>query len=104
MTMPIRIVLADDHELVRTGFRTLLQSLGFEVVAEASNGLDALRLIETHQPDVVLMDISMPGLNGLDATLRATKAFPHVRIVILSMHKSEQYARRAVRAGAAGYI
>jgi DNA-binding NarL/FixJ family response regulator len=104
VTRPIRVLLADDHELVRTGFRTLLQSLGFDVVAEASDGLEALRLIETHQPDVVLMDISMPGLNGLEATERVAKAFPHVRTIILSMHQSEQHARRAVRAGAAGYI
>jgi DNA-binding NarL/FixJ family response regulator len=104
MMKRIRVLLADDHELVRAGFRTLLQSLGFEVVAEASDGQEAIRLIESHQPDIVLMDISMPGLNGLEATVRVTKAFPHVRTIILSMHKSEQYARRAVRAGAAGYI
>jgi len=100
----IRVLLADDHELVRSGFRTLLQSLGFEVVAEASDGLEALRLIENHQPDIVLMDISMPALSGLEAVERAAKAFPRVRTIILSMHKSEQYARRALRAGAAGYV
>jgi len=101
----IRVLLADDHTLVRAGFRTLLQNLaGIEVVAEADNGRDALRLIEVHQPDVVLMDIAMPGLNGLEATARATERFPHVRVIVLSMHMNEEYVLRALRAGADGYL
>jgi DNA-binding NarL/FixJ family response regulator len=101
---PIRVLLADDHALVRAGFRALLQNLGMEVVAEANDGAEALRLIDAHRPDVVLMDIAMPGLNGLEATTRVAQAFPDVRIIILSMHANAEYARRAVRAGAVGYL
>lgn len=102
---PIRVILADDHALVRAGFRALLEKLpGVEVVAEASDGREALRLIEAVQPDVVLMDIGMAGMNGLEATARAASAFPRVRIVILSMHASEEYVLQALRAGAAGYL
>ncbi|MFQ5595115.1 MAG: response regulator [Anaerolineae bacterium] len=102
---PIRVLLAEDHSLVRAGFRALLQTLdGVRVVAEADDGRQALRLIETHQPDVVLMDIAMPGLNGLDATAHVAKAFPHVRVIILSMHANEEYVWQALRAGAAGYL
>jgi DNA-binding NarL/FixJ family response regulator len=99
-----RVLLADDHALVRTGFRALLRELGIEVVAEASDGNEALRLIELHMPDVVLMDIGMPGLNGLEATAIVTQAFPKVRVIILSMHANGEYARRALRAGAVGYL
>jgi DNA-binding NarL/FixJ family response regulator len=102
---PIRVVLADDHTLVRAGFRGLLRNLdGIEVIAEAEDGRTALELIKRHQPDVVLMDIAMPGLNGLEATARATEAFPDVRVIILSMHASEEYVVRALHAGAAGYL
>jgi DNA-binding NarL/FixJ family response regulator len=101
---PIRVLLADDHELVRAGFRTLLLDLGMQVVAEATNGNEALRLVEMHRPDVVLMDIAMPELNGLEATARVAQEFPGSRVIILSMHANAQYARRALRAGAAGYL
>ncbi len=101
---PLRILLADDHALVRAGFRALLEGLGMEVVAEAGNGEEALQLIGTHRPDVVLMDIAMPGLSGLEATRRAFENYPGVRVIILSMHASVEYARHAVRAGAAGYL
>ncbi len=101
----IRVVLAEDHALVREGIRALLQDLsGIEVVAEAGNGQDALRLIELHQPDVVLTDIAMPGLNGLEVAARAAKQFPDVRVIILSMHADEEYVWQALRAGAAGYL
>ena len=101
---PTRILLADDHALVRAGFRALLHELGIQVVAEANNGNEALRLIELHQPDIVLMDIAMPELNGLEATARVAEAFPNVRVIILSMYANVEYARRAMRAGAAGYL
>ncbi len=102
---PIRVLLADDHGLVRAGIRALLQSLsGIEVVAEAEDGREALRLIAAHRPDVVLMDIAMPGLNGLEAAARATKEFPGVRVIILSMHANEEYVLQALRSGAAGYL
>jgi len=89
---PTRVLLAEDHTLVRAGIRALLQNLtGMQVVAEASDGREALRLIKTYQPDVVLMDIAMAGLNGLEATARVTKEFPTVRVIILSMHSNEEY-------------
>ncbi len=102
---PTRVLLAEDHTLVRAGIRALLQNLtGMQVVAEASDGREALRLIKTYQPDVVLMDIAMAGLNGLEATARVTKEFPTVRVIILSMHSNEEYVAQALRAGAAGYL
>jgi DNA-binding NarL/FixJ family response regulator len=101
----IRVLLADDHALVRAGFRALAQNLpGIEVVAEAADGRDALALIEAHQPDVVLMDISMTGLNGLEATARVVRQSPQVRVIILSAHANEEYVCQALRAGAAGYL
>jgi DNA-binding NarL/FixJ family response regulator len=103
--MPIRVVLADDHALVRAGFRALLQSLPqVEVVDEASDGRDALRLVKLHQPDLVLMDIAMSGMNGLEATERIVKEFPRVRVLVLSMHANEEYVLQALRVGAAGYM
>jgi DNA-binding NarL/FixJ family response regulator len=101
----IRILLADDHELVRAGLRALLQGVsGLEVVAEAGNGREALQLIDVHRPDVVLMDIMMPELNGLDATARVAAAFPNVRVLILSINAGEEYVLPALRSGAAGYL
>ncbi len=101
---PIRVLLADDHTLVRAGIRSLLQDLGVEVVAEAGDGREALELVEEHQPDVVLMDIAMPGLNGLEAAARIAAELPKVRVIMLSMHANEQYALRALRSCAAGYL
>src|SRR5262245_24285839 len=102
---PTRVLLAEDHALVRAGIRALLQNLlGVQVVGEASDGREALRLIKTYQPDVVLMDIAMAGLNGLEATARVSKEFPAVRVIILSMHSTEEYVTQALRAGAAGYL
>jgi DNA-binding NarL/FixJ family response regulator len=101
----IRVFLADDHALLRAGMRALLKSFpDVQVVAEAGDGLDALRLIGECRPDVVLMDISMPGMNGLDVLARTSKEFPNVRVLVLSMHSSEEYVLCALRAGAAGYI
>jgi DNA-binding NarL/FixJ family response regulator len=102
---PIRVMLADDHTLVRAGIRALLEKLpGVEVVGEAGNGREVLNLVKLHQPDVVLMDISMPGLNGLEAAVRMAKEFPDVRVIILSMHHNEEYVWRALKAGVAGYL
>lgn len=102
---PIRILLADDHVLVRAGIRSLLQNLqDVEVIGEADDGNQALQMIQKFKPDVVLMDIAMPGLSGLEATERAVKEWPGVRIVMLSMHADQEYVRRALRAGAAGYL
>jgi DNA-binding NarL/FixJ family response regulator len=102
---PIRIILADDHTLVRGGIRALLQDLpGAQVIAEANDGREALRLVELHKPDIILMDIAMSGMNGLEATNRLVKEFPDVRVIILSMHISEEYVLQALRAGASGYL
>jgi len=101
----IRVLLADDHHLVRAGFRALLNSLGdVKVVAEAGDGDAALRLIEALQPDVALLDIAMPGLNGLQVAARAAQKCPSVRVIILSMHANEEYVLQALRVGAAGYL
>jgi DNA-binding NarL/FixJ family response regulator len=101
----IRVLLADDHKLFRAGIRALLTTIaGVEIVAEAGDGREALRLVATHQPDVVLMDIMMPGFNGLDATARIGRAFPRTRVIMLSMNADEDSVLRAVRAGAVGYL
>lgn len=103
--MRTRILLADDHVLVRQGFRSLLSEIDdFEVVGEASNGREALKQIRALAPDVALMDISMPELNGLDATAQALHEQPQLKVIILSMHAAEAYPLEALRAGAAGYL
>jgi DNA-binding NarL/FixJ family response regulator len=99
------VLLADDHALVRSGIRALLESVPeVEVVGEAANGIEALRLIEERRPDVALMNISMPELNGLETTERAARDHPRTRILIFSMHADEEYVRRALFVGAAGYL
>ncbi|HLN32916.1 MAG TPA: response regulator transcription factor [Gemmataceae bacterium] len=101
----IRVLLADDHVLVRAGIRALAQNIdGVEIVGEAVDGRHALAMIKTQEPDLVLMDISMAGLNGLEATARIAKEFPEVRVLILSAHANEEYVWQALRAGAAGYL
>ena len=102
---PIRVVLADDHTLVRAGIRALLEKMpGVKVVGEASDGREVLGLVKAHQPDVVLMDVAMPGLNGLEATARIVGEFPATRVVLVSMHDNDEYVARALKAGAAGYL
>jgi DNA-binding NarL/FixJ family response regulator len=101
----VRVLLADDHKLFRAGIRALLQTVGdVEVVAEAGDGREALRLIAMQRPDVVLIDIMMPNLNGLDAAARIGRAFPRTRVVILSMNADEDSVLKALRAGAVGYL
>lgn len=101
----LRILIADDHALVRAGFRSLLDNLpDCAVVAEVGDGYEALRLVGQIQPDVVLMDVKMPTLNGLEATARISRDYPGVRVVILSMYTNEEYVLQALRAGAAGYL
>jgi DNA-binding NarL/FixJ family response regulator len=98
-------MLADDHTLFRAGLRALLRALDdIEVVAEGADGREALRLIAAHRPDVALMDIMMPELNGLDAAARVARAFPRTRVVIVSMNADEDSVLKALRAGAAGYL
>lgn len=102
---PVRVLLADDHTLVRAGLRKLLESVpDIEVVGEAADGLAVLALVTELRPQLVLMDIAMPGLNGLDAMTRLLAAAPGTRVLILSMYQNEEYVRQALRQGAAGYL
>ena len=102
---PLRVLLVDDHALVRAGMRSLLQDLpDVEVVAEAGDGAEALAAAERERPDVVLMDIAMKGMNGLEAAARLREGLPGVKVIILSMHTSEEYVLLALRAGAAAYL
>jgi len=101
--MCIRVALADDHELVRACVRTLLAGHGVEVVSEAADGRALIRDVRRHRPDVALVDVSMPMLDGIEATRRLTKAFPSTRVVVLTMHDDRTLACRAASAGAWGY-
>ena len=101
----IRILLADDHAVVRQGFRMILAAHSdLEIVGEAGNGREAVELAATLRPDVVVMDVAMPELNGIEATRRLTAENPHTRVVALSMHKDSVYVREILRAGARGYL
>ncbi len=103
--MTIRIVIVDDHTLVRSGFRLLLEKVeDFEVVDEAGGAEAALKLIAAHQPDVVVTDIQMEGMTGIDLTREVVKNWPAVRCIVLSMHKSGPYVKSALAAGASGYL
>ncbi|MBL8174516.1 MAG: response regulator transcription factor [Bryobacterales bacterium] len=105
MSTKIRILLADDHAVVRKGFQFILSAQpDFEVVGEASNGKDAVELARSLQPDVVVMDVSMPELNGIEATRRVGEVSPKARVLALSMHRDSVYVREILRAGARGYI
>ena len=104
-TTTIRVVLADDHTLVRSGIRALLDKIeGVQVIAEAGDGRDALKLIEAKRPDVALMDITMPGLNGIETTAEIKRRFPETRVLILSVHSTGDFVSQALRAGASGYL
>jgi DNA-binding NarL/FixJ family response regulator len=101
----IRVVLADDHTLVREGIRALLEKVpSVTVVAEAADGREALALVRTHVPDIVVMDVAMAGGGGLEATDRILKEFPGVRVIILSMYSNEEYVLQALQLGASGYL
>jgi DNA-binding NarL/FixJ family response regulator len=102
---PIRVLLADDHSLVRAGIRSMIEKIPrVEVVGEASNGREALALVRSKLPDLVLLDIAMPDLGGLEALPQIVKNSPNVKVVVLSAYGTEQYVSRALRAGASGYI
>ena len=102
--MPTRIVLADDHVLVREGLKSLLEREHFQVVAEASDGQEAVKLIETHHPDIAILDISMPTLNGIDAARGLTRSAPKTKVILLTQHEEEQYIHEALEAGVKGYV
>ena len=102
--MPIRVFLADDHELVRQGLKALLEREGFQVVGEASNGQEALRLVPDLRSDVVILDISMPVLNGLDTARELQKSPRKTRSILLTRHDEDQYVTEALRAGVRGYV
>lgn len=102
---PFRVVIAEDHALVRAGMRALLQKIeGIEVVSDVGDGWEAVKSVQTDTPDLVLMDIAMPGLNGLDATSRIVKESPTTRVILLSMHANEEYFQQALEVGASGYL
>jgi DNA-binding NarL/FixJ family response regulator len=103
--MPIRILIADDHEVVRDGVRALLEKQAdMAVVGEAADGRQAAQLADDLDPDVIVMDVGMPNLNGIDATRRILSAHPRIAVVMLSMHKDESYVLRSLKAGAKGYL
>lgn len=103
--MTMRVLLVDDHTLVRAGIRALLNGLqNVEVVGEAADGREALTLAASHRPDIVLMDIAMKGMNGLEATRRLKQDYPEIKVVMLSMYAGEEYVMQALHAGASGYL
>ena len=102
--MPTRIVLADDHVLVRQGLKSLLEREHFQVMAEASDGQEAVKLIETHHPDIAILDISMPTLIGIDAARGLSRSAPKTKVILLTQHEEEQYIHEALEAGVKGYV
>jgi DNA-binding NarL/FixJ family response regulator len=102
--MPLNILLADDHEIVRDGLRALLEREGFTVVGEASDGREAVKLAQDQQPDVAVLDLSMPSLNGVDAAKEIARVSPKTKAVLLTVHAEDQYVLAALRAGIKGYV
>ena len=105
MNSPVRVLLADDHAVLRSGLRLLLSTQDdFEVVGEAGSGIEALELAASQQPDLILLDLSMPGLGGLEALPSLRRRAPRARILILTMHEDPQYLQQVLKNGAAGYV
>lgn len=102
--MTIRLLLADDHRMLREGLRRSMTDQGFDVVGEARDGDEAISLVEQHEPDVVLMDVTMPGVDGVEATRQIRAAYDEVRVVMLTMHADQEVLAAAIRAGASGYL
>jgi len=102
--MAVRVMLADDHEMVRQGLRVLLEREGFEVVAEAPDGREAMKLCETHNPEVAILDLAMPLLNGVDAAREIIKTNPRTKVVLLTMHTEDHLILESLRAGVTGYV
>jgi DNA-binding NarL/FixJ family response regulator len=102
--MSIRVIIADDHQLVRQGFRALLERDGFEVVGEADDGNEAVRLVRAHAPDIALLDVAMPNLNGIDAAREIRRVAPETRTILLTMFSEDHRLLEALRAGVSGYL
>ena len=102
--MPSRLLLADDHSLIRQGLKALLEKQGFQVVGEAADGQEALRSVEKTQPDVAIVDISMPILNGVDVARELKKCSPKTKVILLTQHDEDQYVTEALRASVKGYV
>ncbi|MBW3626373.1 MAG: response regulator transcription factor [Actinobacteria bacterium] len=102
--MSVRVLLADDHKILREGLRRSLEAQGLDVVGEAADGEEAIEMAEDLRPDVVLMDVTMPVLDGVEATRRIRQRLPEVRVVVLTMHADETTMARAIRVGADGYL
>ena len=102
--MAVRVLLADDHEIVRQGLRILLEREGFQVVGEAPDGHEAVKLCEASHPEVAILDVSMPLLNGVDAAREIMKANPHTKVVLLTMHTEDHLILESLRAGVTGYV
>ncbi len=101
----IKLMLVDDHDVIRTGLRSFLETQpGLEVVAEADNGREALNLVKDTQPDIVLMDITMPDMDGIEATQKLKKIYPKCQVLVLTVHSDKQYFMKMLEAGASGYI
>ena len=99
------ILIVDDHKIVRDGIKSLLsEQKSYDIIGEASNGVDALNLLERLSPDIILLDINMPGMNGIECTQQIIKKYPYMKILALSMHNEEPHIRAMVEAGASGYI
>jgi DNA-binding NarL/FixJ family response regulator len=101
----VKILIADDHEVMRHGVRNLLTAQsGWEICGEAASGREALQMIEAHEPQVAILDLSMPGLNGMDAARQVRKSLPDTKIIIFTMHETEDLVREVFRSGAHGYV
>src|SRR5262245_10309183 len=102
--MPIQILLADDHVMVRQGVRTLLEQAGMAIIGEASDGQEALQIANEYHPDVAVLDITMPHLNGIETARRLREALPQTKTVLLTVHTEDPYVLAAMQAGAVGYV
>ena len=103
--MAVRVLIADDHKIMLAGLRSLLEKhADFEVVGEAENGRKAVQLSQEHKPDVIVMDVSMPDLNGIEATMQIVESLPETRVIALSMHSDKRFVMGMLRAGASGWM
>jgi DNA-binding NarL/FixJ family response regulator len=102
--MPVQVLLADDHQIVRQGLKSMLEHEGFRIVAEASDGREAVRLASSSHPDVAVLDLAMPVLNGIDAGREILRSAPRVRVVLLTVHREDPYVLEALRAGVSAYV